>query len=103
MSTRQGKRASQREFEQGHGAGGTCPADGKSRYLTKAAAKRAIKRLPGKTSRLQAYACGDFWHVGRPPQSLVRGEISRDEIGPTRPREPFSFTPKGGKKNGNRW
>lgn len=92
MSRRDGKRSSQREYEQGHGAGGTCPDDGKSRYLDKAAAKRAIKRLPGKTARLNAYRCGDFWHIGRVPSQLAAGEISRDNIGPTRARTPFSWT-----------
>lgn len=97
-NSKSGKRPSQREFEQGHGAGGTCPSDGKSRYLDKAAAKRAIKRLPGKTGRMQAYRCGAFWHIGKVPSRLVTGEITRDEIGPTRPRAPFGYRPKAGKR-----
>lgn len=99
-SSKGGKRPSQREFEQGHGAGGTCPDDGKSRYLDKAAAKRAIRRLTGKGARMQAYRCGDFWHIGRVPTLLRQGLISRDEVGPTRPREPYGWTGK--KKAGER-
>lgn len=73
---------------------GTCPEDGKVRYLDKASAKLAIRQMPGRTCRLNAYPCPvneDYWHIGRPPKLLVEGKMARDEIGPTQPRETFDF------------
>lgn len=94
MARREGKRASQREFEQQNGAAGTCPSDGKSRYLSKRAAKLAIRRLLRKDGHVSAYACGEFWHIGRTPPGVIEGIVSRAELGPTRPRNPYGWREK---------
>lgn len=59
-----------------------CPACGKLRYLSRAAAKKVAKRLPPTDGvRMGAYACGDYWHVGHVPTAVRRGETSRTEYG----------------------
>lgn len=65
----------------------TCPTCGKRRYITKAHAKEAARRIPrdGKP-RLNAYRCGTFWHLGHLPDIVRHGEITRDEL--TTPRQP---------------
>lgn len=98
MTHRSGKRSSQRNFEQMMGGAGTCSTCGKTRYLTKPAAKKAIRQMPSRTNRICAYPCGDFWHIGQPPKKLVTGEIRRSQVVPTKPREPFSWRAKDERK-----
>lgn len=62
------------------GGGGRCPEDGKVRYLTRSEAKRAARRIKGRDGRLNAYQCGDFWHLGHLPRSVVRGRQTRDDL-----------------------
>lgn len=59
---------------------GTCPTCGKLRWLTRADAKRVSRRIKGRKGRLHAYQCGEYWHVGHPPSSLVRGVITREDV-----------------------
>lgn len=80
-----GKRPSARDYAQQIGGGARCPNCGKVRFLTKAAAKRAIRRMRGRDGRMQAYRCGEFWHLGHPPRELIAGHIPRDQIKPRRP------------------
>jgi hypothetical protein len=63
-------------------------ACGKVRYGTKREAKRRIRRFLGRKGRLNAYRCptGLAWHIGHLPRPVTTGEISRDEILPTRRR-----------------
>jgi hypothetical protein len=77
----QGKRSSVRDFEQRNGGAGECPECGKLRFLTKAAAKRAASQLRHRDGRLNAYRCGEFWHIGHLPRAIARGLASRDDLG----------------------
>ena len=94
-----GKRPSQRDFEQLMGGAGTCSTCGKTRYLTKSDAKKAIRQMPSRANRLSAYACGNYWHTGRPPRGLVSGNQVRAEIGPAAMRTPHSWKSKDERKN----
>lgn len=85
MTRRSGKTASQRDFEQRNGGAGECTSCGKLRFLTKAAAKRAASQLPHRQGRLNAYRCGDFWHIGHLPRAIARGLATRDDLGRSRP------------------
>lgn len=78
------KRASTRDWEQFTVGGARCSVCGKVRFRSKSEAKRYIRRMKGRDGRMQAYRCGDFWHIGHPPRALVAGDISRDEIKPRR-------------------
>lgn len=71
--------------------GDRCPKCGKVRYLTRAHARKTAKRIKKRRDgRLNAYRCGEFWHLGHLPKSVVHGEISRDVIAPTTPRKKAS-------------
>lgn len=89
MSRREGKRPSQRAHEQMMGSAGACePCGGKSRFLSKSAAKLCIRRMKGREGRLNAYRCpedGVFWHLGHPPKELTAGEVARAELKPRGP------------------
>lgn len=71
---------SERDHRQKPPAGGVCATCGKRRYLTKGSAKRAIRGFRGREGRMNAYRCGDFWHIGHMPEALRHGDITRDEI-----------------------
>lgn len=62
-----------------------CPTCGKVRYLSKAKAKAAIRQHRHRDGRLNAYACGEFWHIGHLPAAIKRGLASRDDLGRSRP------------------
>lgn len=57
-----------------------CEECGKIRYLSKNAAKRAAKRMRGRRGALNAYRCGEFWHLGHLPEAVKRGAIPRWDI-----------------------
>lgn len=61
-----------------------CPTCGKHRYYTKADAKHAIRAMKGRVGRLNAYRCGDYWHVGHLPADVVTGVIARTDLKPRR-------------------
>lgn len=63
---------------------GWCPDCGKWRWMTRKAAKTALRHHKARKGRLHVYACGDFWHLGHPPRALIRGDVARDEL-PRRP------------------
>lgn len=67
-------RQSRKDYRQAPPSGGSCPTCGKRRYITKADAKRAIRRFEGREGRLNAYRCGDAWHLGH-PNFKSRGEF----------------------------
>lgn len=81
----QGKRASQRDWEQTVTASGRCPC-GKVRLLTKRDAKKVLRRMKGRKGRMHAYECDggiegqSFWHVGHPPKDLKAGRASRADV-----------------------
>lgn len=79
----QGKRAATRDFEQFVVGSGRCSC-GKLRFLTKAAAKKATRRIKSRSGRLHAYRCGEFWHVGHLPGGVKRGEVPRAAFEPKR-------------------
>lgn len=58
----------------------TCPTCGKLRFLTKAEAKKSARRMKGRSGRLNAYRCGEFWHLGHLPKVVVAGRRSRDYV-----------------------
>lgn len=62
---------------------GRCPTCGKIRWLSRKDAKLAAKRTlsqQGRGKKLNAYACGDYWHIGHPPPELGRGTTTRDNV-----------------------
>lgn len=75
----QGKRASQRDWEQTVTASGRCPC-GKVRLLTKRDAKKVLRRMNGRKGRMHAYECRGFWHVGHVPNDLKKGDASRADL-----------------------
>lgn len=79
-----GKRASTRDFEQRNKGAGECATCGKLLFLSKAAAKRAARQMPHRDGRLNAYRCGNFWHIGHLPRAIARGLASRDDLGRSR-------------------
>lgn len=52
---------------------GRCDACGKLRYASRKLARAAAKARH-QDSRMRAYRCGDWWHVGHRPRWVVRGE-----------------------------
>ena len=81
---KRGKTSGTRDFEQRNTGGGRCSC-GKIRFLDKASAKLAIRRLEGRDGRLHPYKCGHFWHIGHPPSRLTAGRISRADLDEKRP------------------
>ncbi len=76
----------------GHGrpvCGGPCPECGKLRWTSRRDAKRIASQIPARAGRLHPYRCGDYWHLGHPPSLLVRGVITRDQVGQAIPRDPY--------------
>jgi len=60
---------------------GTCPTCGKRCYLTKRTAVRASRQITTRTGRLHPYRCGDYWHLGHLPRNVVKGAITRRQLG----------------------
>lgn len=81
----QGKRSSDRDFEQRVISGQRCPC-GKVRFLSKGDAKTTIRRMSGRSGRMHAYRCdsddgsSEFWHIGHVPSDLKRGAASREDV-----------------------
>lgn len=59
---------------------GACPDCGKLRYTSRRGAKAASKVHPGQ--HLSAYPCGEYWHYGHPPRSVMRGYADRSTLRP---------------------
>ena len=57
---------------------GICGDCGKVRYACRKDARR-IARSKGWHG-MNAYQCGDYWHLGHPPTALRRGQISRGDL-----------------------
>jgi hypothetical protein len=57
--------------------GGWCQECDKRRFVTKADAKRTVRklRLP-----LNAYPCGAYWHLGNLPEGVKRGVVDRRDL-----------------------
>jgi hypothetical protein len=61
--------------------GDRCPDCGKVRYLTRRHAKQIARRISARRSgRLNAYRCGEFWHIGHLPNAVRHRDLARDEI-----------------------
>jgi hypothetical protein len=52
---------------------------GKVRFLSRREAKTMAKRYPD-SKRLNAYQCGEFWHLGTLPPVIARGNKSRSDL-----------------------
>lgn len=65
---------------------GGCPTCGKLRYPTRSEARKAGRQAGHR--RVNAYQCGQWWHLGHLPWTVVQGIAGRDEINP--PREAVS-------------
>jgi hypothetical protein len=63
---------------------GRCPRCGKRRYTSKRDAKAVIRQL---RDRMNAYRCGEYWHVGHLPKPVIAGDAGRDDIFPVTPRQ----------------
>lgn len=63
--------------------GATCTGCGKVRFTNRRAAKLAIKRMRGKgitDGHLNAYRCGEFWHIGHLPSAVIGGDLLRSDL-----------------------
>lgn len=65
-------------------AASECPTCGKREYVSKAAAKHAIRAMKGRVGRLNVYRCGNYWHIGHLPADVVMGRIARTDLTPRR-------------------
>jgi len=65
---------------------GTCRTCGKRCYLTKQLAKRAVRQMAHRQGRLNAYRCGDYWHLGHLPSDVVDGRKARQSLAPKEER-----------------
>lgn len=103
MSNRSSSRAkwgSQRDYEQTILTGATCgPCGGKIDYLDKRSAKLVIRRMKGRSGRLNVYRCPEraegvipAWHIGHPPKVLTDGKVDRTELRPSAKKQ----GPRGG-------
>lgn len=59
--------------------GSPCPDCGKLRYLSRRHA-RARARVIKDGTHMNAYRCGDFWHLGHLPPSVRTGDATRDDL-----------------------
>lgn len=66
---------------------GTCPTCGKTAHPSRKDAK-AVRRQPGfKGQHFSVYQCeSGWWHIGHIPGPVLRGDMSRADLPPTRPR-----------------
>lgn len=65
----------------GFSGGDRCPTCGKVRFLTRSRAKKVAKNLNRRRpGHLNAYRCGDFWHIGHLPSSVIKGDVPREEL-----------------------
>ena len=55
-----------------------CPDCGKRRYLTRKAAKAAMRRLSAGDPYVSVYRCGEYFHFGHQPYSVRRGFEDRN-------------------------
>ena len=58
---------------------GRC-ACGKVRYRSRADARRFARKR--NMRGLNAYQCGETWHLGHAPRAVKRGDMSRSDIRP---------------------
>lgn len=65
---------------------GTCTTCGKTMYPSRKRAKEMAKKL-FPADHLSPYRCGDYWHFGHLPRSVVRG-ADRTTLRPAKKREP---------------
>jgi hypothetical protein len=68
-----------------------CVGCGKYRFMSRAAAKKARRRM-GNPGGMNAYECPTdtgWWHLGHLPGAVRRGDVGRDDLTPPgRPRPP---------------
>jgi len=57
---------------------GQCPACGKNMYRTRREARNSRKRNPRE--KINAYPCGDYWHVGHLPPNVRAGIVGREVL-----------------------
>lgn len=58
-----------------------CPCQ-KRGYVSKDAAKQAIRQIPFDGLKMRPYACPDgkpVWHLGHLPRAVREGEVSADD------------------------
>lgn len=55
-----------------------CPECGKRCYLTRKAAKAAMRRFSRGEANVSVYRCGDYFHFGHQPYSVRRGFEDRN-------------------------
>lgn len=56
---------------------GTCGTCGKQRYANRKVARAERRRLYPGESTMQAYQCGDAWHIGHLTPEAVAGLIPK--------------------------
>ena len=66
---------------------GQCATCGKVSYITRKRAKEVAKTL-FPASHLSPYRCGDYWHIGNLPRSVIRG-ADRATLRPAKKRPPL--------------
>lgn len=59
---------------------GPCDDCGKMRFESRKRAKEVIKSRHHNDSLMNAYRCGDYWHIGHQAPAIRRGDTSRREL-----------------------
>lgn len=66
----------------GHAGGSVaCPDCGKVRYPSRTAARQAARHA-AHLRGLNAYRCGEFWHLGHLPDDVRHGKRTRGDLVP---------------------
>lgn len=64
-------------------AGTRCPDCDKVRYSSRKRARLAMRQMTHRRpGSMNAYRCGEFWHIGHLPSEVRRGVIARDALIP---------------------
>lgn len=76
---------------------GECPTCGKIRYTSRKRAKAVARTIFPTAQHLSEYRCGNYWHIGNLPRSVIRG-ADRATLRPAKKRPPLQ---KGTKRYDN--
>ncbi|MGH9252131.1 MAG: hypothetical protein ACRD0W_21830 [Acidimicrobiales bacterium] len=56
------------------------PGAGKRIYRSRKAARKAARLYRPRSDRMDAYPCGDHWHIGHLAADVVKGQVSRGDV-----------------------
>lgn len=52
---------------------------GKRKFIDRRTARRVARIRAARYGRMDAYPCGDYWHVGHLLPAIVKGEATRGD------------------------